>query len=204
MTLLARPARLKTQVENGRPSRPRVYCGWKDCATLVASVAVKGAGFAFDDGAESPHEHEVQWALGFRRGADNIVRPSRHAASRWRQAKRQGVRWNQFVDQGGVRQRGPYVPPSQRPRARSDAAELGGSFGAPEGSWVRDLEASDRYEVTSGPVIFMCPVCDRPSVVDIPDAQQVIVHERQLRGQCPTCLTNLSLSDDDYVVPYSD
>jgi hypothetical protein len=198
---LSRPARLKTRIENGRPSRPRVYCGWQDCGTLVAWVAVKHASFTFDEGAGSPHEHEVQWALGFRRGRDNIVRLSQHAASRWQRAKRQGVRWNQFVDRGGVRHRRPYVTRHQRPSARPDSAQAGGSFVAPDGSWVRDLEVSDRYEVTSGPVTFICPVCERSSVADIPDRQGLIVHEGQVRGYCSTCLSNLPLTDDDYVVP---
>jgi hypothetical protein len=197
---LSLSARLKTRVEDGRPSRPRVYCGWQACGTLVAWVGVKGASFAFDEGAGYPHGHEVQWASGFRRGEDKIVRLSRRATARWRQAKRQGVPWKQYVDRGGVRQRRPYVIPQQRPSTRPYSAEPGGTFVAPEGSWVRDLEASDRYEVTSGPLTFICPVCERSSVVDIPDAQGLIVHERQVRGRCSTCLSNLPLIDGDYVI----
>ena len=154
---LSRPARLKTRVENGRPSRPRVYCGWQDRGTLVAWVGVKGASFAFDEGAGYPHGHEVQWASGFRRGEDQVVRLSRRATARWRRAKRQGVRWNQFVDRGGVRQRRPYVTPQQRWSARPDSAEPGGSFVAPDGSWdapparsvPRSTSTSSSSEATS-------------------------------------------------------
>jgi hypothetical protein len=191
MAPLSRPARLRVRVEGGQPSRPRVYCGSMDCGTQVATV--RGTSFTTDTLAMAPHDHTIEWAPSFRRGDDGIMRLSMRAASRWRDAKRERVSWHQFVDRGGLRPRRPYVPRAVGPGSVAGFRKLGGLFAPTGEAWHREISVHDRFEVTSGPVAFVCPVCGQLNTVDIADAHRLF-------SPCPMCQPALPPDDGDYVV----
>jgi hypothetical protein len=178
-------ARLKVRVVDGQPESPRIFCGTRDCGTLVAIVS----GVLAD--VEHPHEHTVDWLDGFRRGPDGIVALTRRARRRWEEARRNGIPWSRFVTEGGLRDRDPYepvkhsgMPAELKPLYAERRAALPSTLGPGTALGVRT-------EHTRGPVTFACPVCRDPSHLGVP--QWWWDFER-----CPYCQPVVPPADGDY------
>jgi hypothetical protein len=167
MTFQPRTARLKVRRVEGRFETPRVPCGWPDCGTLVATLAVEDWPLA------GIHSHRVAWLpVGFRRRPDGTVALSASAARRWAQASQVGTPWQRFVETDKPHGRSPYMPRNRdngrspyMPRNRDNGRRR---IRAPR--FLHDgvspgLVASGPADaaMASGWLTFECPVCRRLS-----------------------------------------
>ena len=182
---MRRPARLKVRVVSGRPERPRVICGTRDCGTFVA--VINGA----PPDSYDPHEHTAEWLDGFRRGADGVVALTGRALQGWDRARRNAIPWRRFVDEGGLRDRGPYKPMKQ-----SDiSAELKPFYAKHRAAFPSVLGPGTglgvRTERTRGPVTFVCPVCRENTDLGVPEWWWEF-------SRCPYCQPDVPTQDGDY------
>ncbi|MHB1134520.1 MAG: hypothetical protein ACYC4L_19275 [Chloroflexota bacterium] len=101
----------------------KIACGARDCGTVVGEVGIKD---------EYPYTAWIKWRAGFARPLDGIIRLSNHVRRQWESAKRQRVRWGEFI------------PTPRRP--------------GPEG----EFESMPSFECDfTRPLRFACPCCGR-------------------------------------------